>query len=291
MTTTVDPPADTPPPDEPRPLLPWIGVPAWSTLVAVLVLIAGGVLVAVLIGAVLGLAGVTDNPDSDTIDGPAVVLNISFDIVFIVAPIVVVMWITRRRPDPAAFGLRIPRWRSALGWSVAIYLGVLIVAAIVITLFGEPETQAVAREIKDEDSLALLVGIGFMTGVAAPLGEEFFFRGFLFRVLWERTNVIVGTFATGIVFGLAHAGDTDVAGVLLLAALGAGLCLLLWRTASLLPCIMLHSFHNSITFADTKGLPWWGFLLLTAGSVLTALAIALLAMRAARPVRPSPVPV
>ena len=288
MTTTVDSAADTPPPDEPRPLLPWIGVPAWATLVAVLVLIAGGVLVAILVGAVLGLAGVTS--DSDSIDGPAVALNVSFDIVFIVAPIVVVMWLTRRRPDPAAFGLRVPRWRPALGWSAAIYLGVLVLAGIIITLLGEPQEQAVSRELKAEDSVALLVAIGFMTGVAAPLGEEFFFRGFLFRVLWERTNVSVGTFATGVVFGLAHAGDTDIAGVLLLGVLGAGLCLLLWRTASLLPCIMLHSFHNSISFADTKGLPWWGFLLLTAGSVLTALAIALLAMRTFRPVAASPVP-
>jgi len=289
MTTSVEPSPHAPPPDQPRPQLPWIGVPAWATLLAVGVLIAGGVLVAVVVGAVLGLAGVTSS-DSDSIDGPAVALNISFDIVFVIAPIVVVMWLTRRRPDPAAFGLRVPRWRQALGWSVAIYLGVIVLAGIIIALLGEPEEQAVSRELKSEDSVALLVAIGFMTGVAAPLGEEFFFRGFLFRVLWERTNVSIGTFATGVVFGLAHAGDTDIAGVLLLGVLGAGLCVLLWRTASLLPCIMLHSFHNSISFAETKGLPWWGFLLLIAGSVLTALAIALLAMRAARPVRPSPVP-
>jgi hypothetical protein len=289
MTTTVEPPPDTPPPEEPqKPLLPWIGVPAWSTLLAVLVLIAGGVLVAIVIGALLALAGVTDDPD--TIDGPTVALNVSFDIVFIAAPLLVVWLLTRRRPDPASFGLRVPRWWSALGWTVAIYLCVAIAAGIIITAFGQPEEQSVSRELKAEDSVALLVAIGFMTGVAAPLGEEFFFRGFLFRVLWERTNVSVATFATGVVFGLAHAGDTDIAGVLLLGTLGAGLCVLLWRTASLLPCIMLHSFHNSISFADTKGLPWWGFLLLTAGSVLTALAIALLAMRVARPVRPSPVP-
>jgi uncharacterized protein len=281
-------PAESPP-DEPRPRLPWIGVPAWATLVAVLVLIAGGVLVAILVGAVLGLAGVTD--DSKTINGSTVALNISFDIVFIVAPIVVVMWITRRRPDPAAFGLRVPKWRPALGWSVAIYLGVAVAGGIIITLLGSPQEQSISRELKTEDSVALLVGIAFMTGVAAPLGEEFFFRGFLFRVLWERTNVSVATFATGVVFGLAHAGDTDISGVLFLGVLGAGLCVVLWRTASLLPCIMLHSLHNSISFADTKGLPWWGFLLLIAGSVLTALTIALLAMRAARPVTASPVPV
>jgi uncharacterized protein len=280
--------ADTPPPEESRPLLPWLGVPVWAPLLAVVVVILGGIVVAVLVGGLLALAGV--DSDSSEIDFPAVVLNVSLDIVFIAAPIIVVMWLTHRRPDPAAFGLRVPRWRSALGWSLAIYLAVIISAGIIIALLGEPQEQTVSREIESEDSLALLIAIGFMTGVAAPLGEEFFFRGFLFRVLWEKTNVSVATFATGVVFGLVHGGDTDISGVLLLGVLGAGLCVLLWRTASLLPCIMLHSFHNAISFADTKGLPWWGFLLLIVGSVSTALAIALLAMRAGRPAAAPPVP-
>ena len=284
--TTTEPTADAPPPQ--RTGLTWIGVPVWAPLLAVVVVIFGGILVAVLVGGLLALAGVSGN--SDEIDAPAVALNISLDIVFIAAPIVVVLWLTRRRPDPAAFGLRVPRWRTALGWSLGLYLAVILTAGIIIALLGEPQEQTVSREIESEDSLALLIAIGFMTGVAAPLGEEFFFRGFLFRVLWEKTNVSVATLATGVVFGLVHAGDTDISGVLLLGVLGAALCLLLWRTASLLPCIMLHSFHNAISFADTKGLPWWGFLLLTAGSVLTALAIALLAMRTFRPVAASPVP-
>ncbi len=287
--TTTEPTADAPPPPEPpRPVLPWIGVPVWAPLLAVVVVIFGGILVAVLVGGLLALAGVSGN--SDEIDAPAVVLNVSLDIVFIAAPIIVVLWLTRRRPDPAAFGLRVPRWRTALGWTLGLYLAVILTAGIIITLLGEPQEQTVSREIKSEDSLALLIAIGFMTGVAAPLGEEFFFRGFLFRVLWEKTNVSVATFATGVVFGLVHGGDTDISGVLLLGVLGAGLCVLLWRTASLLPCIMLHSFHNAISFADTKGLPWWGFLLLIAGSVMTALAIALLAMRAGRPAAAPPVP-
>jgi uncharacterized protein len=280
--------ADAPPPEESRPLLPWIGVPAWAPLLAVVVVIFGGILVAFLVGGLLALAGVDSN--SNEIDFPAVVLNVSLDVVFIAAPLIVVMWLTHGRPVPASFGLRIPRWRSALGWSLGLYLSVIICAGIIIALLGEPQEQSVSREIKSEDSLALLIAIGFMTGVAAPLGEEFFFRGFLFRVLWEKTNVIVATFATGVVFGLVHAGDTDISGVLLLGVLGAALCVLLWRTASLLPCIMLHSFHNAISFADTKGLPWWGFLLLIVGSVSTALAIALLAMRAGRPAAARPVP-
>jgi hypothetical protein len=56
----------------------------------------------------------------------------------------------------------------------------------------------------------------------------------------------------------------------------------------LLPCIMLHAFHNSISFGFTKELPWWGFLLLIVASVTTTLAISLLATRAGE--RATPVP-
>ena len=68
--------------------------------------------------------------------------------------------------------------------------------------------------------------------------------------------------------------------------LGVALCLVLWRTASLLPCIMLHAFHNSISFGVSKELPWWGLLLLIAGSVTTTLAVSLLATRIGRAAAP-----
>ena len=68
--------------------------------------------------------------------------------------------------------------------------------------------------------------------------------------------------------------------MLVLSLFGVALCLVLWRTASLIPCIMLHAFHNSISFGFTKELPWWGFLLLIAVSVTTTLALSLLALRA-----------
>ena len=43
-----------------------------------------------------------------------------------------------------------------------------------------------------------------MTCVLAPLAEEFFFRGFLFRVLHERINAVIAVLVTGIAFGLVH---------------------------------------------------------------------------------------
>ena len=65
----------------------------------------------------------------------------------------------------------------------------------------------------------------------------------------------------------------------MLSLFGMALAGLFLLTSSLLPCIMLHAFHNSISFGFTKELPWWGILLLCVGSVMTTFAIARRASR------------
>jgi uncharacterized protein len=279
-----------PPPDEsPAGEVPPLGVPAWAPLLGVVFVAVGYILISILVGAVVGIAG----GDVDNLEDnqPLTIgLTLALDGVLIAAPWVIVTWLSHHRPDPAAFGLRVPDWRQAFGWIGAIYAGFWAVTIVVALIVGEAKDQDIVTDLKAEDSITVLAGFVVMTCLVAPLAEEFFFRGFLFRVLWERTNVSVATISTGAAFGLVHKPGGDWIGVAVLALFGAALCLLFWRTASLLPCIMLHSFHNSISFGFTKGLPWWGFLLLTAGSVTTTLAISLLATRLGRRVAPSPVP-
>jgi membrane protease YdiL (CAAX protease family) len=282
-------PDGVPLPDElPASKLPPLGVPIWAPLLAVLFVVIGSVLVSALVGAVLGIAG-TDVDRSEDNQALTVGLTLALDAILVAAPIVIVTWLAKR-PDPAAFGLRIPDRRQAIGWTLGVYASFWIVAIVLALIVGDAKEQDIVVDLKAEDSLPVLGAFVVMTCVAAPLAEEFFFRGFLFRVLWERTNVIVAIIATGLAFGLVHLPGGDWIGVAVLAILGAALCVLLWRTASLLPCIMLHAFHNSISFGFTKELPWWGFLLLTVGSVTTTLAIALLATRLTRRATVSPVP-
>jgi uncharacterized membrane protein YdjX (TVP38/TMEM64 family) len=65
---------------------------------------------------------------------------------------------------------------------------------------------------------------------------------------------------------------------------------MVYYTASLLPCIIMHASFNSLAFGDTKGLPWWGYLLVLVGSVMTTLAVSLLAARIGRRARSGLVP-
>ena len=90
--------------------------------------------------------------------------------------------------------------------------------------------------------------------VLAPVVEEFFFRGFMFTVLARRMGVVWAMIVDGIVFGIGHAAGAEIIQLLALGAFGMGLCLLYWRTQSIIPCMALHALNNSITFGVAKDL-------------------------------------
>lgn len=258
--------------------LPTVGVPIWAPFAAVLGAFAGVLAAGIFVGIAIAIAG-GGTADLDDSDGLTIGLTLVQDGLLIGASILTVWWIAGRL-TPATFGLRVPAVKTALGWTLAAYAAFWVAAIVVGVAFGNPEEQDIVTDLKAEDSFAVLAGFGVLTCVVAPIAEEFFFRGFMYRVLAERTNVAVGAVVTGAVFGLVHLPSGDLVGVLVLSLFGVALCLVLWKTASLIPCIMLHAFHNSISFGFTKELPWWGFLLLIAGSVMTTLALSLVAMRA-----------
>jgi uncharacterized protein len=259
--------------------LPALGVPAWSpflvVLAAFLVVLITQVVAVIVVELVGGDIDRVTESDAATIGFTAVL-----DVSLVVCTVAVVAWLGSGRPTPAAFGLRMPEWRSALGWTLAAYATFWVAAIVVGIAFGEPEEQDIVVDLKAEDSLLVLTGFAVMTCVLAPLAEEFFFRGFLLRVLHERTNAVIAVLITGIAFGLVHLPSGDWIGTIVLSLFGMALCVLFILTSSLLPCIMLHAFHNSISFGFTKELPWWGFLLLILASVTTTFFIARFASRA-----------
>jgi membrane protease YdiL (CAAX protease family) len=276
-------------PAEPQPgALPSLGVPAWSPFLVVLGAFICVLVVQTAAVVVVEVAGGNVDLLTDS-DGATIGFTLVLDLALIACSIGVVRWLAAGRPSPAAFGLRVPDKAPAFGWTLAVYASFWAFAVVVGLIAGEPEEQDIVTDLKAEDSVLVLAGFAVMTCLVAPLAEEFFFRGFLFRVLHERIGAVLGVLITGLAFGLVHLPSGDWIGTIVLSLFGMALCVLFLRTSSLLPCIMLHAFHNSISFGFTKELPWWGFLLLTAGSVMTTLAISLLAMRAGRRATPSPV--
>ena len=80
----------------------------------------------------------------------------------------------------------------------------------------------------------------------APIVEETFFRGFLFRSFRNGLGVIGAALVTGLLFGSVHVGSAPVAALPLLALFGVMLALLFEQTRSLWPCILLHMTYNTV---------------------------------------------
>jgi membrane protease YdiL (CAAX protease family) len=271
-------------PPERRDGLPPLGVPAWSPFVALLATFVGVMVLGIIVAIFVAIGGGDVDDDAN---GLVLTLTAAQAAILVAAAWYTVQ-ILGKRPAPASFGLRVPKALPALGWTLLAYLAFWVCAVVVILAFGEPDDQQLVQDIQNEDTFAVLAGFAVLSCFIAPLAEEFFFRGFMFRALAGRMQWWWAAGITGGVFGVIHLPGSPAESVLVLAAFGVALCWLLWRTGSLIPCIMLHAFNNSISFGATKELPWWGFLLLIIGSVGGTLLVSLLAVRLGRRLAPAP---
>jgi membrane protease YdiL (CAAX protease family) len=100
----------------------------------------------------------------------------------------------------------------------------------------------------------VFAGIG--ATVVAPIGEELFFRGFLYRGLRRRLAIWPAAAVSGVLFGLIHvdvtSGDTiarSASLVLPLSVMGLGLAWLCERRQSVLAPMAAHMVFNVIGFA------------------------------------------
>lgn len=118
--------------------------------------------------------------------------------------------------------------------------------------------------------------------VAAPLSEEFIFRGILLRSFVPRYGRNGAILASAIFFSLVHIYPVKLLGMLV-----AGM-LLGWvaaRVGSLWPGVLAHAFNNGIAFAAMifgkeetpraalQHLGWWAAVLFLAGTITLSLGV------------------
>jgi uncharacterized protein len=274
---SVPPPSGLPTSVPPRAGL--AAVPGWAPLAAMVSAFVIATVAYLIIGA-----GIEAGGGKVTADGPpGLVISATLvqDVVLVLAALVFTSFWAKGLP-PAAFGLRsTPLWR-ALGWMTLAFASFWILTLLYLWIVGEPQEQELTRDLKDEGSLTALIAYGALLAFAAPLAEEFFFRGFMFGVLSKRIGPLWGALATGLTFGLVHAAGSPLKTVVVLTILGIVLCALFWRTGSLLPCIAVHSINNSISFGATRSLEPLAFLAVVIGSVALCLLVATSVLRRPR---------
>lgn len=138
----------------------------------------------------------------------------------------------------------------------------------------------------DHRSTLVIVLTGLALCFSAPIVEEIFFRGLLYRSLRNRLAVVPAALIVAVIFGLGHT-QFPLLERPQQAAFGLIVCLLYERSGSLVPCIALHMLvdASSFEFALT-GVAWIVPCLFLAGGVVllyggpTATRIARLGRRA-----------
>jgi membrane protease YdiL (CAAX protease family) len=160
----------------------------------------------------------------------------------------------RRLRSPLAFlGLR---WPTPLDLGLTLlllipwYLGIIFVSAASAVLFnGGRVVPSNSRLIfvQRPGGIGLLILALLVTAVAAPLCEEVFFRGMLFRLLRTRVPLWAAVLLSAAAFGLAHASPAVSAALLpTFMYMGIVLAVVYVRTGWLTNTILLHSLSNAI---------------------------------------------
>ncbi len=157
-------------------------------------------------------------------------------------------WLSARSVRPDWLARVSPLWLLAgLGAGVVLKLAGGAVALLEQLALPRivPNNPVVTQPalFRDPVSVALLV---LAVVGAAPLVEEIFYRGVLFRWLRGRLGLAAAAGVSGLLFGAAH---FDLSLLLPLAVVGAGLAVLYERARSLWPCYVAHACLNAVSLA------------------------------------------
>jgi membrane protease YdiL (CAAX protease family) len=165
------------------------------------------------------------------------------------------------------------------GWGRGLALGALAGGfaiplamageAVAVRVFSVIEGSAraaarVAAEHADDPIQPILSALGgtslpmawvlFLLAVVVPIGEEIFFRGFVYGGLRERWGIVVAMAASAIFFAFVHLQAVHAFPIFLLGVLFA---LLYERTRNLIPGVVAHGVNNLIAVLAT--LNGWSF--------------------------------
>jgi membrane protease YdiL (CAAX protease family) len=144
-------------------------------------------------------------------------------------------------PKREFFALRHPdRWRTAVGRAALVFVGTLVLGAVVGLFLQPGEEQGLTPDHWDEGRAGAFAANLFVASVVVPISEELTFRGAGYTLL-ARFGRQVAIPAIGILFALMHG---LVEAFLILAVFGAGLGWLRARFESVYPCMLLHGFFN-----------------------------------------------
>ncbi|HEX2030551.1 MAG TPA: type II CAAX endopeptidase family protein [Actinomycetota bacterium] len=216
----------------------------WEAIPVALAAYAGTAVVSVLLALVFGGVG-------------GVTLQLTILAFPVLLAAVTVAWVAGRYRRAAVPALRIRSRRGTAdvvfgAWSGAALFAVVLfgVAPLVYFLVGlftggavtPPQQDVLPTD--DPNAWQVLLGAAAVV-VAAPIGEEIFFRGFLFGSLRSRFGFWASAAISGAVFAAVHILPLLMP---LMFVVGIGLALIYERRGSLVASMAAHAAFNTIGF-------------------------------------------
>jgi membrane protease YdiL (CAAX protease family) len=240
--------ADTPPflsetPPEPgRPWGFWATL-AWASVIIVAYLITEGVAYAVFLAIQKNSPFIIEN------DGKFLAFSTTVGAPVIIGLCLLFASLRKNISVREYLGLSWPPPAVARRWLIILLL-VGLISDSLTALVGKPIVPPFMTDAYQSaaDWLPLL-WVALM--IAAPLGEEFFFRGFLFSGLQHSFVRPIGAILITATLWAAIHVQYDWSGVLTIFAGGLVQGVARWKTNSLLICIAMHSLMNLVATIET----------------------------------------
>lgn len=256
--------------------------PAWSAFAALFGALTATLLASSLAIGVLSALGVdVRHPNHG---GVAILLTYVQDIAFVGAACLTALLITGRL-RARDFGVRIPRLALSLRWAGGAAVGYLAFFLTFQAAVHPNSGESIFEQLGIDRGSPSVVALAALVCVVAPLAEEILFRGYMWAALRRGAGPWGATIIVGALFGAVHGFGTPALLLIPLAVLGALLCLVRWRTGSIMPTVALHALNNCAAFAGLEGWTWQAVPL-----TVVALALALAVLRLLTDVADPPVP-
>lgn len=282
MNTSVELAPTTETPDAQSSLSTPTGAAAWPPSFALIAAVGGLTATVFVIGFA---AAIFESLGGDTKGAPFTVFATALQgFVFLLTALALAR--SRGPLQSEDFGLQRAQLKRIVLRTLAVggaYFGLLAVYAYFVAL--EPDSTPVKLGADNGD--AGIAGLVLAAVLIAPVVEEIFFRGMIFRSLRNGLGVVLAAVISGSFFGLLHwdfATIERLLQVIPLIGFGIALALLYAWSASLWGSIMLHGTNNafaSAAVASEKGSSLGMALTFAAWTVVTGSCIALAIRRPA----------
>ncbi len=153
--------------------------------------------------------------------------------------------------------INLPRWRD-VGIAVMVLIAVIALADLVTYLSGKaivPPFQIDIHRTAEADGT--LIWLWLAVVVAAPIGEELLFRGFMFRgFVREPRDSLPAIVVIALLWGLLHFPQYDWFGVAMVFAIGIVLGYVRYLSGSTTLTILLHMLLNLESVVETLIVVW-----------------------------------